>query len=202
MHYPPPLLDAYLAVNYPDKSSALTRHICVRLAELYGNHPLMRWFVHRFVVPDRPGDREHAARRIWTYAREHWPYTQEPGEQILTPGRVLLGWPSDCDDRSAAVCAMLEALRLRPWGMSLIGRTAAGELVDVDEHPDAQSFHIVPWVVIDGERVMLETCDARTRWAEHPIDFLRRVTRENPGGNTILFDSPAGWARDPRSRST
>lgn len=196
MHYPHPSLAAYRAVHYPDKHPKLTRHICRRLAEMYGNHALMRWFVHRFVVPDEPHEREHAARSIWRYALQHWPYTQEPGEQILTPARVLLGWPSDCDDRSAAVCAMLEALRLRPWGMSLIARTDAGELVDLDEHPDARPFHITPWVHVGGRRVMLETCDRRVAFGEHPIDFMRRVRLWNQNGNTIPFDSPTGRVGD------
>lgn len=146
-----------------------TRGLVKMVAQVYGAHPLMRAFVSRQILDPAgvaPHDTLGAVRAIFAWVRDEVRFLLEHGEQVLTPGRVLLWRLGDCDDRSGLVAAMLQSIRV-PWRLKLLARQIGGRL---------RPYHIWPQALVGGEWIDLETSDPRARFGEHPSTLTRRVS--------------------------
>lgn len=148
----------------PGLDSGRTQRIVEELAQLYGNHPMWRWWVIHHIV--RPAgvpehDDEAAARAVHAWWRDHIRFQAEPGEQVQTPARTVLWGYGDCEDLTGGICSCLEALRI-PWRTELLG-----------DPP----YHIWPQALVGGRWAHLETAHSRARFDEHPEALLRRVSR-------------------------
>jgi transglutaminase-like putative cysteine protease len=127
--------------------------------------PLMRLFVVRKVL-DPAGVGSHdpagAAQAIQRWVRDNIRFVNEPGEQLLTPARVLIWRFGDCDDRSGLVAAMLESIRMR-WRLVLTTRAGI-------------PFHIHPQTFLPKSGwVDLETSHPDAQYGEGPIKLMKRM---------------------------
>ena len=150
------------------KSPEHTRHLVRRCAEVYGAHPKMQSFVVRRILrPAGVGARDipGAVRAIHAWVTRNIEFHNESGEQVKTPGRVLIVRFGDCDDRSGLVAAMLQSLRIK-WRLQLLARRVGGQLFP---------FHIWPQARVDGRWVDVETSHSLARYDEHPAALMRRL---------------------------
>lgn len=148
----------------PGMDSARTRQIVAELGRAYGRHPLMRAFVVRQVLePARvhPRDALGTVRAVHAWVRDRVRFQAEPGEQILTPGRVLIWRFGDCDDRAGLLAAMLESVGVR-WRLVLLARQGV-------------PFHIWPQAFVKGQWIDVETSDDRAAVGEAPEHLMSRV---------------------------
>ena len=162
----------YRAWVVPGKTPARTCRLVADIARLYGQLPQMRAITVLGVldpggVPS--GDSFAAVEAIHAYVRDRIRFVPESGEQILTPGRVMLWGFGDCDDKTGLVAAMAESIRL-PWRIRMLGRSGPGGV---------RPFHVWPQVWASGRWRDVETCDSRAMFDEHPRDVLAR----SPGLN-------------------
>ena len=163
------MTDAFRCWRLKGKDPELTRRLVAAVARVYGAHPLMRHLVVEHVLrPARAHPRDDAAkvRAIQEWVRDNIRFENESGEQVLTPGRVLIWRFGDCDDRAGLVVAMLESIRI-PWRLELLSRKVGAQMVP---------FHIWPLALVDGRWVHLETSDSRARCGEHPADLMQRIS--------------------------
>lgn len=154
----------YQAWEVPGRSAQLTQALVEAGARLYGARPLMRAFtVRRVVAPAGVGERDTLGmvRAIHAWVRDRIRFSNEPGEQVLLPDRVLAWGFGDCDDKTCLTAAMLESIRV-PWRTVLLAR-------------DGVPFHILPQALVDGRWRHLEVSDRRARFGEDPRELMRRV---------------------------
>lgn len=148
----------------PGMDANRTRSIVGRLARAYGRHPLMRAFVVGRVLRPAgiaPRDTAGTVAAIFRWVRDNIRFQNEPGEQVLTPGRVLIWRFGDCDDRAGLVAAMLESVGIR-WRLVLLSRHGT-------------PFHIWPQALVRGRWMHLETSDDRARLGESPESLMGRT---------------------------
>lgn len=148
----------------PGMDAERTRRLVAHVARAYGRHPLMRAFVVGRVLRPAgvaPRDTAGTVRAIYTWIRDNVRFQNEPGEQILTPGRVLIWRFGDCDDRSGLAAAMLESLGIT-WRLVLLSRRGV-------------PFHIWPQAMVRGRWIDLETSDDRARLGESPEALMGRT---------------------------
>lgn len=141
-----------------------TRALVGELAELYGGHPQMRAFVvHQVLNPARvpPYHDLAAVDAIHRWVRDNVRFVKEPGEQVLTPARVLIWRLGDCDDRSGLVAAMLHAIGIQ-WRLLLLARNGI-------------PFHIWPQALVESRWIDVETSHPRAKLGEHPAALMRRL---------------------------
>lgn len=158
------MIDGYRAIEVPGRDAEQTRSLVEWGARLYGSRPLMRYFTVRHVIePARVGERDTLGqvRAVFEWVRDRIRFSNEAGEQVLLPDRVLLWRFGDCDDKTCLVAAMLESIRI-PWRTALLARNGV-------------PFHILPQANVDGRWYDLEVSDQRARFGEDPRDLMRRV---------------------------
>lgn len=156
-------MSSFVFWRIPGMSAHRTRRLVHDLAVAYGRHPLMRRFVvHEVLEPARvhPRDTLGTVRAIHRWVTTRVRFQHEPGEQVLTPGRVLAWRFGDCDDRSGLVAAMLEAVGIR-WRLVLLTRGGV-------------PFHIWPQAFV-GRWIDIETSDDRARLGEAPEALMKRT---------------------------
>ena len=161
--------EGYASFTLAGVDAVQTQRIVEELAEWYGNSPLMRLATVDLVL--RPAgiherDKVGAVAAVYRFVRDEVRFTEEAGEQVLSPGRTLAWRYGDCDDKTALVCAMLESIRVR-WKTALLGRLAGDGF---------RPFHILPYAFVQGVWVPLEVSDRRARPGEDPRDLMRRVS--------------------------
>lgn len=157
-------LEGYREHRVEGRHPEQTRAIVEELAQMYGASPLTRFFVVEHILrPAKVNERDvlGMARAIFMWVRDRIRFANEAGEQVLTPARTLIWGFGDCDDKTALVCSLLEAVRI-PWRTALLARNGA-------------AFHILPQARIGGRWYHLEVSDRRARFDEDPRAFMKRV---------------------------
>lgn len=142
-----------------------THNLVAEVATLYGEDPRMRAFVvHQVLNPAGvPSYNDRAAvAAIHQWVRDNIRFVREPGEQVLTPARVLLWRFGDCDDRAGLVAAMLHAIGIR-WRLVLLTRGGV-------------PFHIWPQALVDDAWLDVETSHPRAFLGENPAHLIERLS--------------------------
>lgn len=156
---------SYAAWTLPGMDPQVTRERVAELARIYGAEPQMRLFVVREILDPlgvAPYDALGTIAAIHEWVRDRIRFVNEPGEQLLTPGRVLIWRFGDCDDRSGLVCAMLESLRMR-WRLVLTSRNGI-------------PFHIHPQAWVPDQGWMdVETSHPTAALGESPVALMKRI---------------------------
>ena len=157
-------LDGYAALDVPGRDPEQTRALVEWGARLYGSRPLMRLFTLRHVVePAGISERDTVGivRAVFEWVRDRVRFSNEAGEQVLLPDRVIAWRFGDCDDKTCLVVAMLESVRI-PWRTVLLARGGV-------------PFHIYPQARLGGRWVDLEVSDRRAKFGEDPRVLMRRL---------------------------
>ena len=157
-------LQGYLALEVRGRDAEQTRRLVEWGARAYGARPLMRLFTLRRVIePAGVGERDTLGmvRAVFEWVRDRVRFSNESGEQVLLPDRVIAWGFGDCDDKTTLAAAMLESIGI-PWRTVLLARRGV-------------PFHIYPQARVGGRWLDLEVSDQRARFGEDPRALMARL---------------------------